>query len=289
MEPGLLTILHSSGSGRIENDRRERASLRRLEAGELRKRATRLAEALRNDDFELRYLPRLDIDAAGERISAAELWLGLPNRRRGLVPVAPLLRGLDRPVLRNDMLRFALRAAAAEVAHAPPHWQVAVPVPGSVFADGMACDVVLEVLDDMAVAHDRIDLLIDESDLVEGGDVMQQQIITLREHGVCVTLEGFGAVFGCLALLSRLPFSGVKLDRRLAHAIAGDPRAVEAILLRAVVEAARRCDVSVISDGIETEIELRRMREFGISRAQGPWIGPAMPAEAMRSRTREAV
>lgn len=287
MEPGLLILLHPSGLGQIENDRRELDRLRRIEAGDLRNRADRLAESLRNNDFELRYLPRLDLDAGNVRLAGAELWLGLPNRRRGLVPVAPLLRGLDRPALHNNILRFTLHAAALDVAHWLPNWQVAVPVASRTLEDGMTCAVALEVLDNMAVAHDRIDLLIDESDLVEGGSGMHQQIVALREQGFCVTLGSFGAVFGCLALLSRLPFSGVKLDRRLVHAVADDPCAVEATLLRAVVKVARRGEVLVVADGIETELELRQMREFGIGRAQGPWIGPAMPAAALRERISE--
>lgn len=269
----------------MESVRREKASLRRLEAGEKRKRASRLTDALRNDGFAVRYLPRLDLEQPTERLSAAELWLGLPNRRRGLVPVLPLLRGLDRPALLHDMLSFSVTTAIDAVADWPPHWRIALPVPGQVLAEGMLPDI----LGEMASLHERIDLLVDEADIVEGGDGLQQQIVALRERGVRVTLEGFGAVFGSLALLSRLPFSGVKLDRRLVHAVTDDAYPVEIVLVRAVVEAARSCRIAVVADGIETEAELRRMREFGIGGAQGPWIGPALPEHVMRSRIRDSI
>lgn len=278
-------------------DRRTRASLRRLVAGEQRKRAMRLTEALRDDAFCLRFLPRQRLAPAGtatadagpaesDRIEGAELWLGLPNRRRGLVSVTPLLRDLDRPVLREDMLRFTLDAAAAEVAIWPTHWRIAVPVPSRILVDGGVCDIVLAALAQAGVGAERIDLQIDESELVEGGMALHHAIGALREHGIGVSLEGFGAIFGSLALLPRLPLTGLKLDRRLAHATMPGDAVDETILIRAAVEIAHRQGVLVTIDGVETAAETERIRGLGVDLVQGPWIGPAMPAEAIRARAR---
>ena len=273
-------------AGRTESERRERASLRRLEAGEQRKRAARLAEALRNDSFVLRYLPRLDLASPGDGFVSAELWLGLPNRRRGLMPVAPLLRGIDRAPLRHEMLCHTLRIAAEELACGPPRWQISVPMSGQALADGLIGEVALQTLDPLGIEPHRIDILIDEAELVIGGDLLQQQIASLREAGIGVTLEGFGNAFGGLALLSRLPFTGLKLDRRLAHALVNDPAGPDVVLIRAAIDIARRYDVLVSIDGIETETELQKARELGIGQAQGPWVGPALPADVMRARLR---
>lgn len=270
-----------------EAERKERAALRRLAAGEQRKRASRISDALRDGGFALRYLPRLDL-GEDDRIVSAELWLGLPNRRRGFVSVAPILRNLDRESLRSEMLRFTLQAAAAEVATWPAIWRIAVPVPGRTLGDGMVCQAVLNALREAGIGKDRLDVLIDEAELVEGGSGLHQQVVALREQGLGVTLEGFGAIFGSLALLPRLPLTGLKLDRRLAHAAASGDHADEITLIRASVEIARRFEVAVTIDGIETELELQRVRELGVDQAQGPWIGPAMPAETMRARIRRA-
>ncbi|MDD2877084.1 MAG: EAL domain-containing protein [Acidiphilium sp.] len=273
-------------------DRRVRASLRRLAAGEQRKRSMRLSEALRDDAFCLRYLPRQRLGGAGQgaadRIEGAELWVGLPNRRRGLVSVAPLLRDLDQPLVRQEMLRFTLDAAAAEVAIWPERWRIAVPVPGRTLADGAVCDVLAAALRQAGIGDGRVDLQIDESELVEGGAALHHAIGTLRDRGIGVILEGFGAIFGSLALLPRLPLTGLKLDRRLAHAGAPEDVADEITLIRASVEIAHRLGVAVTIDGIETEAEMQRIRHLGVDLVQGPWIGPAMSAEAIRARARGA-
>lgn len=305
-----LSVMESSGclapaSARGEtdpvlSDRRVRATLRRLAAGEQRKRACRIADALRDGSFCTRYVPRLrlrpeepelsdpEYAEQGDRIEVAELWVGLPNRRRGMVAAAPLLRNLDRKALREDMLRFTLSAAVAEVATWPESWRVAVPVPGRTMADGAVCDMALELLADMEIAPSRLDVQIDESELVEAGTLLHQRIAALREAGIGVVLEGFGAAFGSLALLPRLPLTGLKLDRRLVHAVIADNQADDITLIRAAVEIAHRVGVAVTVDGIETKAEMQRSRSLGVDLAQGPWIGPPSPAEAMRARGRRA-
>jgi EAL domain-containing protein (putative c-di-GMP-specific phosphodiesterase class I) len=275
-------------------DRRTRASLRRLAAGEHRKRAMRLSEALRDDAFCLRFLPRQRLGSAvagarpraADRLEGAELWLGLPNRRRGLIAVAPLLRELDNAPLGEAILRFMLDAAAAEVATWPTHWRIAVPVASRILADGAVCDVVLSSLAQAGVGAGRIDLQIDESELVEGGMALHNAIGSLRERDLGVVMDGFGAVFGSLALLPRLPLSGIKLDRRLAHAATPDEAANETILIRAAVDIAHRQGILVTIDGVENEAETERIRRLGVDLVQGPWIGPAMPAEAIRAQAR---
>lgn len=272
----------------VEAERRERASLRRLAVGEQRKRSSRIAEALCAGSFALRYLPRLDLSASGDRMTSAELWLGLPNRRRGLVSIAPILRGLDRKALRSRMLSFMIRAAVSELGTWPPSWRIAIPVPGQTLGDGAVCEIVLDALHDTGISAEQIDLLIDETELVEGGSAMRQEVVVLREQGIGITLEGFGAIFGSLALLPRLPLTGLRLDRRLAHATVSDGYADEMTFIGAAVEIARRFDARVAIDGIETELELEGARRLGLDQVQGPWVGPAMPAEVIRARIRQS-
>ncbi|HEX7391144.1 MAG TPA: EAL domain-containing protein [Acidiphilium sp.] len=282
--------------------RRNRAVLRRIAAGEQRKRATRIADALHDGSFCLRYLPRLRLAPAGTgsadtapagHLDGAELWIGLPNRKRGLIAVTSVLRDLNRQEPRADVLRFGLEAATAEVATWPETWRIAVPVTGRTLADGTVLDAALHALDAARVAPGRLDLQIDETELIESGAPFNPALGDLRSAGLGVTLDGFGATFGSLALLSRLPLSGLKLDRRFVRATAPDDGAPDsgaisdtAILARAAIETARLQGLTVTIDGIETETELRRMHCFGADCIQGPWIGAPMQAETLRARAR---
>ncbi|OYV86629.1 MAG: diguanylate phosphodiesterase, partial [Acidiphilium sp. 21-68-69] len=73
-------------------------------------------------------------------------------------------------------------------------------------------------------------------------------------------------------------------DRRLVRALVADPAGPDVVLIRAAIDIARRFDVTVLLDGVETETELQKARELGVAEVQGPWIGPAMAAEMLRAR-----
>lgn len=271
-------------------DLRTRASLRRQEALEQHNLAVWLTKALRENSFCLRYLPRVRLGGSGgeeaDRIEGAELWLGLPNRRRGIISVARLLKILKKPTLSADVLRYTLDAAASDVRLWPPDWRVAVPLPSRTLADAAVCNMLLAAFGREGMGEGRVDLQIDESELVEGGMTRHHAIASLRESGVGVILEGFGANFGGLALLSRLPFTGLKLDRRLAYTMRPDGEPDDTALISASINIARQRGIPVTIDGVESEAEMRQIRALGIDLVQGPWVGPAMTAAAIRVRAR---
>lgn len=279
--------------GGIDEDdgalKRSRALLRRIAMGEQRKLVTRISEALRDQTFALRYIPRQWIGdgTRQDEIAGAELWLGLPSRRRGLVPVAPFLRDLQRPALRVAMLQFSLDAACAEAVTWRQGWRVAVTVPARALADEAVLAAAQDALARTGLAADRLDLHIDEADLIEGGAALHYALGTWRTAGIGVTLDGFGASYGSLALLPRLPLSGLKFDRSLAHANLPEAREADATaLIRASVAMAHRQGLVIVIDGVETEAELARGRQLGIDIAQGSWIGPAMAGDVFRARGR---
>ncbi len=273
-------------------DQRNRVSLKRQEASEQKNHAVWLTKALREKLFYLRYFPRMRLGGSGgeeaDRIEGAELWLGLPNRRRGLVSVGRLLGNLQKPGLSGEMLRYTLDAAAADIRLWPADWRIAVPLPSRTLANAAVLDMLLTAFGREGLGEGRVDVQINESELVEGGMVRHHAIASMRESGVGVILEGFGATFGSLALLSRLQLTGLKLDRRLAHTMRSDGAPDEMTLIRASMDTAHHLGIPVTIDGIETEAEMQQIRAMGVDLVQGPWVGPAMPAAAIRVRARNS-
>ncbi|MCW8309525.1 EAL domain-containing protein [Acidiphilium sp. PA] len=269
-------------------DQRTRASLRRQAALEQKHLAVCLTKALRENLFCVRYLPRMRLDRSGaeefDRIEGAELWLGLPNKRQRMISVGPLLRILERSTLSAEVLRYALDAAAADVRLWPADWRVAVPLPSRTLADAATLDWLLKAFGREGLGDGRLDLQIDEAELVEGGMTRHHAVASLRECGVGVTLDRFGAKFGALALLSRLPFAGLKLDRRLARPMRPDGDPDDTALISASMDIGRHLGISVTIDGAESDAEVRQIRALGCDLVQGPWVGRAMPAAAIRVR-----
>jgi EAL domain-containing protein (putative c-di-GMP-specific phosphodiesterase class I)/GGDEF domain-containing protein len=91
---------------------------------------------------------------------------------------------------------------------------------------------------------------------------------SLRDGGVGVVLDNFGATGLSLAALRDLPLTGIKLDRSLVADLGGDDRLVVATL-----RLATRLGLTCTAVGVETPAQLEAARALGIDAAQGHLLG----------------
>lgn len=91
----------------------------------------------------------------------------------------------------------------------------------------------------------------------------------IRQLGVRVALDDFGAGRASLQLLSRLPLDIVKLDDSLVRE-AGE-RGPFAAVLSGVVQVARTIGLQVVAEGVETDAQLEVAQRAGCAFAQG-WL-----------------
>jgi EAL domain-containing protein (putative c-di-GMP-specific phosphodiesterase class I) len=100
---------------------------------------------------------------------------------------------------------------------------------------------------------------------------------------VVIHLDDFGTGYSSLAHLERLPVDAVKIDRSFVARGGDDP-----VILRSIVTLIRALDLQVIAEGVETEADLRRVREVGFDYAQGYFFSRPIAAPALASLLAEA-
>lgn len=105
------------------------------------------------------------------------------------------------------------------------------------------------------------------------------QIKRLNAHGIKVALDDFGAGYNSLAYLHTLPVQVVKLDRSLAVGV--DPER-DAAVYRSAVGLCDALDVSVIAEGIETEVQAETVYRAGCRLAQGHLFGSPVDITELR-------
>jgi predicted signal transduction protein with EAL and GGDEF domain len=98
----------------------------------------------------------------------------------------------------------------------------------------------------------------------------------LRELGVGVALDDFGAGEASLASLTRLPIDILKLDRSFVARVDRDPQS--RALCESVVGIGRALGLDVVAEGVETPDQLAAVRAFGVGFAQGFLLARPMAA-----------
>ena len=105
---------------------------------------------------------------------------------------------------------------------------------------------------------------------------MDDQLLTLdlfarlRTNGFRVSIDHFGITESKSAMLARLPFSEIKIDKSIALADSKSYESQENI--RSKVELGHRLGLSVVTEGVEDRETLDFLRRIGCDLAQGYFI-----------------
>ena len=98
----------------------------------------------------------------------------------------------------------------------------------------------------------------------------------LNHLGIRLALDDFGTGYSSLSYLKRFPVEAIKVDRQFVKGLGID--AEDTTIVEAVVNLGRSLGLMVVAEGVETPLQLSRLREMGCDRAQGYLFGRPRPA-----------
>ncbi|CAN5751599.1 hypothetical protein BH09MYX1_BH09MYX1_08260 [soil metagenome] len=101
--------------------------------------------------------------------------------------------------------------------------------------------------------------------------VSHDAIHELARRGVNVVVDDFGAGYSNLRYIADLEPKIVKLDREMLVGIEDSWRVVQ--LIRGLVRVCEDLGAKVIAEGVETEVQLERLREARVHYVQGFYLG----------------
>jgi EAL domain-containing protein (putative c-di-GMP-specific phosphodiesterase class I) len=107
----------------------------------------------------------------------------------------------------------------------------------------------------------------------------------LRDQGIIVSIDDFGAGFTSLAYLSSLAVGELKLDREFITGLGGEGNERDLELVRATIQLGHDMRLRVVAEGIEDVDTLDLLSSLGCDRAQGYFISRPMPANQLAFKT----
>ena len=124
-----------------------------------------------------------------------------------------------------------------------------------------------------------LDIEITEGALLDDSPSEVKKLKLLRTAGVRIAIDDFGTGYSSLSRLSELPIDTLKIDRtfitRLPHDRTGRT------LVATIISLGRSFDLTVVAEGVETEEQLKALREMGCDQAQGFLLSRPVPRDAM--------
>src|SRR5581483_9401557 len=95
--------------------------------------------------------------------------------------------------------------------------------------------------------------------------------------GVRVAIDDYGTGSSALSNLSRLPIDAIKIHESFVAPLGEDPS--DSPVVGAVVELGHALGLSVVAEGVETDLQLTQLKQLGCDSAQGFLFSPAVPTE----------
>jgi diguanylate cyclase (GGDEF)-like protein len=128
-------------------------------------------------------------------------------------------------------------------------------------------------------------LEITESVLTPPGPELLDRLHGLKDLGVQLAVDDFGAGYSSLNYLRTLPVDVLKIDKVF---IDGAGRGGQAdVLLRAIIELGHSLGLVVVAEGVERAEQLFAVRQLGCEQAQGYLLGRPVPSDIVRLRASE--
>ena len=257
-----------------------------LFSGEMTNRVTErlaleveLRDAIPLGQFRIEYQPL--VDPGTQKVASLEALIRWHHPIRGRVSPVQFIPVAERTGQICDIGNFVIREVCRQIGE----WQGAgiapVPVAVNVSSRQLEQQAIVDTVKDALAAEQISPVLlrveITESVFMGSSDVRVQHLNELRDLGILVSVDDFGTGFSNLAYLKHLPIDCLKIDRAFVRDIhAGGP---DEAIVKAVIGMARSLGLATVAEGVETQEQVRRLRELGVTYMQGFFYSPPVPAD----------
>ena len=236
-----------------------------------------LRNALRGNELELYYQPRIDL--ASNDVRGVECLLRWNHPKRGLVGPDEFIPVAERSGLIVPIGYWVIEQACKRLQESGglgfPELVFAVNLSFRQFHDRKMTETIFRIIFNANVDTSLLELELTESAMMHDPEYAKRCLRELSQLGISFALDDFGTGFSSLSHLQDLPISLVKIDKSFVQAL-GQSTGAEHII-RAIISLAHSLQISVVAEGVETESQLDFLRQQHCDEIQGYYYARPMP------------
>ncbi|MDJ0770901.1 MAG: EAL domain-containing protein [Ilumatobacter sp.] len=200
---------------------------------------------------------------------------------RGLLPPSDFLPLAEETGLLIDIGAQILRDSLAQLAqwraagHSFADCFLSVNVGTRQLVDPGFYETVVEALAESGIDADSVRLEITETALLADVKAATVALRELRSLGLHLSVDDFGTGYSSLTYLKRFPVESIKIDRSFVAGLGIE--AEDTTIVEAVVRLGQALGLNVVAEGIESPLQLSRLRDLGCDQGQGYLFGRPRP------------
>ncbi len=236
------------------------------------------ALAIRRGEFIPYYQPVLDIQTG--KIHGCEVLMRW--RRPDATLVAP---GNFMPYAETtghifEMTRQLMRQTCTDVGELyrnHPDFKLSVNLFAGHFNDRSVIDDLRQIYTESGIMFQQIVVEVTERQPLTDMDEARKIISEIQALGIRVALDDVGTGHGGMAYLQKLGIDIIKIDKMFVDALGDDVSSTT--IVDSMVELADNLGMGIIAEGVERMEQVTRLREIGVTAAQGYLFSQPLPAQ----------
>jgi diguanylate cyclase (GGDEF)-like protein/PAS domain S-box-containing protein len=237
----------------------------------------KLRQTLANEEFELHYQPKVDLESGS--IVGIEALLRWRAPGGEVIPPSTFIplaeeTGLIVPIGEWVLSTACKHNKALQDAGVPP-MRVAVNISARQLNPTRLCASISRALHASGLDSEYLELELTESLVMQNPEEVIGILRDLKDMGLRLAIDDFGTGYSSLSYLQRLPVDRLKIDQSFVRDIGADPN--DGIIARAVISLGHSLGLSVIAEGVCNEEQLAFLRENGCDEMQGYLYSRPLP------------
>nr|WP_186329602.1 GGDEF and EAL domain-containing protein [Variovorax boronicumulans] len=246
-----------------------------------------LRRALERQQFTLAFQPMVDLRSG--HVTGVEALLRWRHPELGNVPPAEFVPLAEACGLVGTLGEWALRNAAFQLKawrdRGLPGLTMAVNLSAMQLQQTQLPALIDSVLDEAGLVPQDLELELTEGAAMQDPQHAVSVLQALHERGLRVSIDDFGTGHSSLSYLKRFRAYKLKIDQSFVRDISVD--ADDRAIVSAIIHMASSLGLQTIAEGVETEAQLRFLRQQGCDEAQGYLFSRPLSAVQLEAFVRD--
>lgn len=249
---------------------------------------TKIRRAIKNQDFELYYQPKLNVKS--NTFDSMEALIRWQEPELGFVSPAEFIPFAEEHGLIEKIDEFVLRQATQQIKiwmdQFNISFKVAVNISPRFLANPNFLHVLSNILTEVDISPKLLEIEITESMMMNLDSALLTKLNAIRDMGISIAIDDFGTGFSCLSYLRTLPIDTLKIDQSFIRQIKNE---VGKTMVSSIISLGHALNLHVVAEGVENESEVIYLKEQSCEYIQGYHFSKPLNVKAITTKIEETV
>lgn len=239
-----------------------------------------LREAIKNQDLEAYYQPKVDCNT--HQVKGLEALARWSHPERGMISPAEFIPIAKKNNLIGGLTLVMLEKSIQQISqlyHQGVDILLSVNITEQNLGDLDFPETVAEILLRHNFPPQCLELEITEDVIIDNVKNAARVTEKLKNLGIQISIDDFGTGNSSISYLKKLPINTLKIDLSFIREMNRSPD--DAAIVKTTIILSKSLGLSVVAEGVEDELTLQRLNDWGCDLAQGFYVCKPIPQEEL--------